>query len=773
MARDITIRYVGDDTSAIRASKRVREANDRLSQNVGRMHTGLRTKFGSLGVTFRRFGQTAALGIAGAGFLAVKLGTDFVKAAEESNKISAQTNAVLESTGGVARVTARQVEKLTEKLSIKAGVDDELIQSGANVLLTFTNIRNEVGKGNDIFDQAAAVALDMSTALGTDLQGSIIQVGKALQDPVRGITALRRVGVNFSEAQIEVIKKLVETGDLLGAQKLILQELTTEFGGSAAAQADASDKLRVAWDNLKEKLGQELLPLVDKFSTWMVKEGIPKIQELAGWITGTLVPAFGEIKTWVQDNVLPPLETMWGVFKDDILPIFKDVTAWINDHLVPAFGALKESISGSNDEAKKSGPSWTGWAVAVGAAALAIGAAVALISKALYPVAAAFGFLATAATNAFTMIVQRLPFVHIASLAFVFRDQIVGAFRTIRDGIVNRWRETWSLVSESLRRWWGVTAEFFQSIPERIKRWFGNARKWLDFAGAQIMKGLKDGLLDVWRDIKDWFLAIPNWIKEHKGPISADRALLRPAGRAIMSGFLDGLRRGTGSALRYLKGIGATVTDLFSSWFGGGQDMDFSGLAKLVGSGSGVERWREVALAALAYTGSPASWIDSLLRRMQQESGGNPRAINLWDVNAQRGDPSRGLMQTIGATFNAYAGELAGRGIYDPFANIVASIRYANARYGSAPTGWNRSGGYATGGIVDRTGPALVHAGEGVFTPDQLRALGGRRGGTVINNISFAGAIISSKSEAERWVVDALRRAGENGRPITIRGRPL
>jgi SLT domain-containing protein len=137
--------------------------------------------------------------------------------------------------------------------------------------------------------------------------------------------------------------------------------------------------------------------------------------------------------------------------------------------------------------------------------------------------------------------------------------------------------------------------------------------------------------------------------------------------------------------------------------------------------GTGSARWKGVALSALSAAGEPASWINSLLRRMQQESGGNANAINLWDSNAAHGDPSRGLMQTIMATFNAYAGPYRSRGIYDPFANIYAAIKYTVARYGSGPAGWDRKGGYKLGGLtgyetgawkIPRDQIAKIHKGE-------------------------------------------------------------
>ncbi|MEW1754707.1 phage tail tape measure protein [Streptomyces angustmyceticus] len=141
--------------------------------------------------------------------------------------------------------------------------------------------------------------------------------------------------------------------------------------------------------------------------------------------------------------------------------------------------------------------------------------------------------------------------------------------------------------------------------------------------------------------------------------------------------------------------------------------------------GSGVKRWSKVVLQALKMVGQPASLLNTVLRRMNQESGGNPRAINNWDSNAKAGMASRGLMQTIPGTFAAYAGKLKGRGIYDPLANVYASMRYALSRYGSLSKAYNRAGGYATGGRpkagelawVGEAGPELVRfkGGETVY----------------------------------------------------------
>ncbi|MET9848865.1 peptidoglycan DD-metalloendopeptidase family protein [Streptomyces ossamyceticus] len=138
--------------------------------------------------------------------------------------------------------------------------------------------------------------------------------------------------------------------------------------------------------------------------------------------------------------------------------------------------------------------------------------------------------------------------------------------------------------------------------------------------------------------------------------------------------------------------------------------------------GSGVQRWAGVVRQALGLVDQPSSLVQTTLRRMNQESGGNPRAVNKWDSNWQAGHPSVGLMQVIGPTFRSYAGRFKNKGPFlygtsiDPLANVYSSMRYALAAYGSLSRAYNRPGGYAKGGFpsvgefawVGEEGPELV-----------------------------------------------------------------
>lgn len=127
--------------------------------------------------------------------------------------------------------------------------------------------------------------------------------------------------------------------------------------------------------------------------------------------------------------------------------------------------------------------------------------------------------------------------------------------------------------------------------------------------------------------------------------------------------------------------------------------------------GGGVEKWRSLATKALRMENQySAANLNALLYQMQTESNGNPRAINLWDDNAKRGTPSKGLMQVIDPTFRSNARAGFDKDIFDPISNILAAIRYTKSTYGSLLAGW-RGVGYANGGLINKDG--LYRAGEG------------------------------------------------------------
>ena len=209
-------------------------------------------------------GVGAAIGVGFAAFntLTSAFGS-IIEEAQEAIKVNAATAQIIKATGGAAQVTADQVADLSQNLSEQIAVDDELIQSSANLILTFKNVANQ-GEGlAAIFDRTVLAAQDLSAAGFGDAESAAKMLGKALNDPERGLTALSRAGVTFSQQQKEQIRTLTEGGDVLKAQQLILAEVESQVGGVAAATATGIDQFNVYFDNLKEELGLAILPLIN------------------------------------------------------------------------------------------------------------------------------------------------------------------------------------------------------------------------------------------------------------------------------------------------------------------------------------------------------------------------------------------------------------------------------------------------------------------------------------------------------------------------------
>jgi uncharacterized membrane protein len=307
----------------------------------------------SMGSKIKKGLKIAAVATAAAGAAAIAFGVSSVKSFQESENAVAQLNAVLKSTKSVAGVTAKSAINLANSLQKVTKFSDEDVISAENLLLTFTKI------GKDIFPQATKTVLDMSTALGQDTKASAIQLGKALQDPILGITALRRVGVNFSDAQKDVIQNLVETGRSAEAQRLILKELNTEFGGSAeAAGKTFSGRLAILknqFDEVKESIGKVIVeaitPLMASLAAFVASDQFQAwLTNLTNWLKINLPLAIA----WLKDEGLPLLKNafnvLWPVIKTTA-EVFKRIIEFINNNmwvlwsLIAVLGTLKVAFA--------------------------------------------------------------------------------------------------------------------------------------------------------------------------------------------------------------------------------------------------------------------------------------------------------------------------------------------------------------------------------------------------------------------------------------------
>ncbi|MBX5461644.1 MAG: phage tail length tape measure family protein [Steroidobacteraceae bacterium] len=271
--RRLEVEFIGDERDLERAFKKTRAEADKTGRSMGDL--GEKTAvFGRIssksGAALVAVGKGAIAAGAGVGIAAVGAKKLF-DAWTDSLQVAKQTETALKSTGGAAKVTAREIEALATAISRKSGFDDEAVQSAENLLLTFTQIRNEAGRGNKIFNQTTQAAADMAAAFKASgkemsIQDAAIQLGKALNDPAKGMSRLTRSGVTFTETQKQQVAELVKSGKRLEAQKIILRELNKEFGGSAKTWGDTHplEKLDVAFGNLQETVGGLLAPAFTK-----------------------------------------------------------------------------------------------------------------------------------------------------------------------------------------------------------------------------------------------------------------------------------------------------------------------------------------------------------------------------------------------------------------------------------------------------------------------------------------------------------------------------
>lgn len=354
--------------------KIVIDADDKASKEIQGVHSAL-DKLGGMAKGLALGG--IAVGVAGIAALGNVL-MDSVSAAMEAQAAQAQLAAVIESTGGVAGVTADMANRLATELQNVTRFEDDAVLGAESILLTFTNI------GREVFPDAMWAAADLSQALGTDLQSSVMMLGKALNDPLSGITALKRAGVQLTDQQEAMIKKMIEAGDTMGAQKIILQELETQVGGSAKAYGETlAGKLEIFNNKLgdvKETIGNALIPalstLVDSlgpkliewaeaFAKWVETDGARVIQDLVdGFIEfiPKIEEAFGLIRNFLTDDSENFVLLWQGVQKaiEDLTPVFDFFKQMVSD-FVDDWNALAGSIQSALD-------AWNRWRDAQGAA---------------------------------------------------------------------------------------------------------------------------------------------------------------------------------------------------------------------------------------------------------------------------------------------------------------------------------------------------------------------------------------------------------------------
>ena len=563
------------------------KARDQASEAV----RGLKGGFHDLGAAASQVGKVvaiaAAAGIAALGGIAATS----MKAAADAQVISAQTAAVLESTKAVSGMTQKSVEDLATSLSLVTPFEDDLIQKTENMLLTFTNI------GQDVFPQVTETALNMAQALGGDPVQQSIALGKALNDPINGISALRRVGVTFTESQMTLIKSLQDTGDVAGAQKVILGELNTEFGNSARAAGETfAGKLAIAQHalgNVQEAIGG---PLITAFSGLMTSvtpmivafgEKIPFAFDILGEIFGVLTgsaPAAGAALTGaLGPETASTIMTAFATIREAV----KVALDFITTTVIPAAQAAMKWL-GENWDAVAFAmkvvavtvviPMFVAWAAAAGIAAAATIAALLPILVPVAAVGAAAFFLYQVWTQNMGGVQEKTQaLVSFLKAAF---DTVVGALTALWTAAQTIWQQFTDNPPRMIGEMIGIVIGFFMTLPTRIGTLLLDALgavgkfvldsaaafvKWVtdnqttitDFvkalpaqlfqAGVNMVQGLINGLgsmkTAVWNAVSSFFGGIVDGVKSALG-IKSPSTVFAGIGANVALGLVQGLQAG-------------------------------------------------------------------------------------------------------------------------------------------------------------------------------------------------------------------------------------
>jgi phage-related protein len=259
------------------------------------------------------------------------------QATNRLNQVAKSMNIFGEET---AKVTGR-LNAFAEAQEFQLGVDADIIKATQAKLLTFKQLALSADEQTGAFDRATKAAIDLAAAGFGAAETNAVQLGKALNDPIKGITALNRSGITFTEIERAKIKELTESGKVLQAQDIILKAIETQVGGTAAATATASAKMTLAFNAMKDGVGEALLPAFES----LTKALMPVIIDLGpklGEVFSRFVPVIASVANalpMIINAMLPVVD----LFADFALLVFK-IAEDIFPVLIAVFAAIMPAI---------------------------------------------------------------------------------------------------------------------------------------------------------------------------------------------------------------------------------------------------------------------------------------------------------------------------------------------------------------------------------------------------------------------------------------------
>lgn len=543
-----------------------------------------------------------------------------VDAMKVQERAVASVSQALASMGDGAGYTLGQLEAMASRLQEGSLYGDEEILSKVTAnLLTFGNV------SGDVFARASQLALDLSARLGTDLQSSTIMLGKALNDPAKGLTALTRVGVSFTKQQQEQIKAMAEAGDVAGAQSLMLAELEKQYAGQAKALASTdSGRVQQAWmaiGDAMEKIGAVILPIMadvaDRVKEWAVafQNLSPQTQKfivIAGALAAALGPLLAAVGLMVTAMaplagvllaIVSPLGILAAVAASAAYAIYSNWDALrarfpvITGAIEAGAGALRAGFGKVSERAQEVA---SGLAEIWRQGAATFAAVMAGDWKtALDQAGGLFETLKTtvwALVDGLTMGLASKLVEFAKRVGAGTRDVLVGGLRAAFDAAV------------------AAVAQFGADLVAALGEMLVSVAEAAANIGREIVAGIKRGLVEKWEDLKTYIRGLGDGLatqfKDVLGIHSPSRVFAQ-FGRWIVDGLVGGLNGGLGqigaasdamAAKLDLTEAAAAAETMGGALrkVGGVASQTFSKIGGLIGEGlRGLKSWREVLAGVL------------------------------------------------------------------------------------------------------------------------------------------------------------------------------
>jgi hypothetical protein len=298
MSLVLNVEILGEFKKLTQATTGSQKSLQTLEKKVGSISKGINRTLGAIGV-----------GLSAAAFINfTKEAIRGAEAAEIADRRLLQVTESMDLFGKRAEIVTGRLSKFADTQELLTGVQAESIKQVQATLMTFGDLAKSADEVNGSFDRATKAALDLAAAGFGSAETNAIQLGKALNDPIKGLTALAKSGVTFTEAEKERIKTLVESNKIGEAQALILAAIEKQVGGTAAATVSSSARMEAAFGQVSDAVGLVLLPYLEKFTAWLASPGgQEKIQEIINTLVD-LTEKGVAIVSWVyeyRDSLIP------------------------------------------------------------------------------------------------------------------------------------------------------------------------------------------------------------------------------------------------------------------------------------------------------------------------------------------------------------------------------------------------------------------------------------------------------------------------------------